>query len=250
MNPMNIRNQVIGQGKPKICVPIATTSLEELRKAAVEVAKSSAELVEWRADWFDTVFDLESIKVALAELRKYLGDMPILFTFRSKGEGGEKEISYEKYKDMLTAVAETRLADLIDVEVFMSEETEELIEELHKKQAIVVGSNHDFFGTPNKEEIIRRLCKMQEMGADIPKIAVMPQDKKDVMTLLEATFEMAHDHAKGPIVTMSMSQLGVSSRMWGEFFGSAITFASVGQASAPGQIGAEELREILDLLHQ
>lgn len=250
MNPMNVRNQVIGQGKPKICVPIVTTSLEELRKAAVEVAKSSAELVEWRADWFDTVFDLESIKVALTELRKYLGDMPILFTFRSKGEGGEKEISYEKYKDMLTAVAETRLADLIDVEVFMSEETEELIEELHKKQAIVVGSNHDFFGTPNKEEIIRRLCKMQEMGADIPKIAVMPQDKKDVMTLLEATFEMAHDHAKGPIVTMSMSQLGVSSRMWGEFFGSAITFASVGQASAPGQIGAEELREILDLLHQ
>ena len=54
----------------------------------------------------------------------------------------------------------------------------------------MVVSNHDFEKTPSKEEIVARLQKMQELGADLPKIAVMPQCKKDVLTLLAATEEM------------------------------------------------------------
>ena len=38
-------------------------------------------------------------------------------------------------------------------------------------------------------------------------------------------------------------------RLCGEAFGSALTFGSVGAASAPGQINAEDLREILALIH-
>ena len=34
------------------------------------------------------------------------------------------------------------------------------------------------------------VCRMQELGADLPKIAVMPQNEKDVLVLLEATNEM------------------------------------------------------------
>lgn len=49
---------------------------------------------------------------------------------------------------------------------------------------------------------------MQELGADIPKIAVMPQSRKDVLTLLSATEEMASKYADRPIITMSMSATG------------------------------------------
>ena len=48
---------------------------------------------------------------------------------------------------------------------------------------------------------------------------------------------------------MSMSNLGVVSRVCGEIFGSAITFGTVGEASAPGQIPVTSLKEILDLFH-
>ena len=65
---------------------------------------------------------------------------------------------------------------------------------------------------------------MQELGADIPKIAVMPQCKKDVLTLLEATREMAEEHADRPIITMSMAGTGLISRLCGEVFGSATYF--------------------------
>jgi len=90
---------------------------------------------------------------------------------------------------------------------------------------------------------------MQDMGADIPKIAVMPQSKKDVLTLLAATEEMTSCYADRPIITMSMAGTGVISRLCGEVFGSSMTFGAAGKASAPGQMGVEDLNTVLALLH-
>ena len=78
----------------------------------------------------------------------------------------------------------------------------------------------------------------------------MPQNKKDVLTLLSATEEMATDFADRPIITMSMSGPGVISRLCGEVFGSALTFGAVGKASALGQMRAGDLQTVLELLHK
>ena len=139
---------------------------------------------------------------------------------------------------------------MIDVEVFMNDNVAKLVTDLKTKNIIVVGSNHDFVKTPSKEEIIKRLRYMQDIGADIPKIAVMPQSREDVLTLLSATQEMVAKHADRPIVTMSMAGVGAISRVAGEIFGSAITFGAMKKASAPGQINVEELRQMLEVLHQ
>ena len=137
----------------------------------------------------------------------------------------------------------------MDVEAFTGDEVvKDIIEGAHVHGVKVVASNHDFDKTPDKDDIVGRLVKMQELGADIPKIAVMPQCKKDVLTLLEATREMAEEHADRPIITMSMAGTGLISRLCGEVFGSALTFGAVGKASAPGQMNASDLREILTLI--
>ena len=91
--------------------------------------------------------------------------------------------------------------------------------------------------------------KMQDMGADIPKIAVMPQNKADVLTLLAATEEMSRVYADRPIITMSMGGDGVISRLCGEVFGSSMTFGAVGQVSAPGQISVDQLFDALSIIH-
>ena len=141
--------------------------------------------------------------------------------------------------------------DLVDIEVFAEEkEVLSLIETAHKYGVKAVGSNHDFAKTPDKEEIVRRLCYMQSIGVDIPKIAVMPQNQHDVLTLLSATEEMASKYADRPIVTISMSGIGTVSRIAGEIFGSAITFGALEKTSAPGQIQAEELKNILEIMHK
>lgn len=251
MNPVIIRETAIGEGIPKICVPIVEKTRAEIIKAAEEIKTLPADLVEWRADWFEQVFEAEVVFDVLQELRRILGELPLLFTFRTKKEGGEKEIDEKYYRTLNQIVVESGLADLIDVEVFIGDDVvNDLVRTAHENGVRVIGSNHDFEKTPEKDEIIRRLCRMQEMEVDLPKIAVMPREKEDVLTLLAATEEMNRKYADRPIITMSMAGDGVISRLCGEVFGAALTFGAAGQVSAPGQIDVKALRQILTILHE
>ena len=251
MNTVKVRNIEIGAGIPKICVPIVGVTREEILAAAETIKSTKADVVEWRVDWFDDVFATEKVLETAKELQEVLKDIPVLLTFRTSKEGGEKSIETETYVELNQNAAKTGLVDLVDVEAFTGDDAvKAVVETAHANGVKVIASNHDFHKTPAKDEIVSRLRKMQELGADIPKIAVMPQNKKDVLTLLSATEEMASEYADRPIITMSMSGTGVISRLCGEVFGSALTFGAVGKVSAPGQMGIEDLTTVLGLLHK
>lgn len=249
MKPIEIKGVKIGEGMPKICVPIVGITREDILEQARQIKNSFAELVEWRVDWYAESSNVQEVKKVLGLLRDELPDHPIIFTFRTKAEGGEKEISFAKYVELLQEIACTNKVDFIDIEVFKDCGIRTLICEIQEQGVKVIGSNHDFVKTPEKKEIIRRLCYMQELGVDIPKIAVMPCSEEDVTILLEATREMSSRYAKCPIVTMSMGKLGMVSRVEGEKYGSAMTFGTIGKASAPGQIPIEELKSMLEKIH-
>jgi len=251
MNSVKVRGTVIGEGIPKICVPIVGIKKEDILAEAKAITQIPADVVEWRIDWFESVFEMDALLNVLEELRKELGDIPLLMTFRTSKEGGEKSVNPEKYAEINITAARSGYVDLIDVEAFTGDDiVRSIIEEAHKAGVKVVASNHDFHKTPDKEELIRRMCKMQNLGADIPKVAVMPQNRKDVLTLLSATQEMTDQYADRPIITMSMSGTGVISRLCGEVFGSALTFGAAKKASAPGQMGVDDLHTVLTLLHK
>ena len=251
MKTIQIRNITIGEGRPKICVPVVGQTEEDILREAAGLASLPVDVVEWRADWFQDVFDTEKVLHTAKALRSALGELPLLFTFRTAKEGGEKEISAEAYRKLNLTLAASGFVDLIDVELFSGDElVKELIREAHSHGVKVIASNHDFHKTPAKSDIIYRLRKMQDMGADIPKIAVMPQNKRDVLTLLAATEEMVTDYADRPVITMSMAGTGVISRLTGEFFGSALTFGAAKKASAPGQIPVSELETVLSVIHK
>lgn len=250
MNTVKIRNIELGSGIPKICVPIVAITKNEILEEAKNLGSIPVDIAEWRVDWYEDVFNMEILKQTLFELRAVLGNIPLLFTFRTSKEGGEKSIDLKAYAELNIEVARTGNVDLIDVEAFTGDEiVKEIIEKAHECGVKVVASNHDFFATPSKEEIISRLIKMLDLGADIPKIAVMPQSRKDVLTLLSATEEMYSNHADRPIITMSMAGTGLISRLAGETFGSSLTFGAAKKASAPGQIGVNELHEVLKVIH-
>lgn len=207
-------------------------------------------MVEWRADFYEDVFNTNQVLDTLSLLRATLGDIPILFTFRTKKEGGERAIEMESYTALNKTVAQSGFADAVDVEIFSGDDIVYAnIKNIRQAGVVVVGSNHDFHKTPDKDDLLYRLRKMQDMGADIPKMAVMPNSRADVLTLLAATNEMASKYADRPIITMAMSKDGVVSRLCGEVFGSAMTFGSAGQSSAPGQIPLEQLNIVLELIH-
>ena len=250
MTPVKVRNISIGEGIPKICVPVVGITREDIITEAKSFSSIPVDLVEWRVDWFEQVFDLEKVLGLLKELREVLGGLPLLMTFRTSKEGGEKSISDSDYARLNIEAAKSGYVDLIDVEIFTGDEiVKEIIDAVHNYGVKVIASNHDFDKTPDKDDIVGRLRKMQELGADIPKIAVMPQSAKDVLTLLSATDEMVTKYADRPIITMSMAGTGLISRLCGEVFGSALTFGAAKKASAPGQMEVNDLSTVLQLLH-
>ena len=249
MRTVSIGSVVIGAGLPKIAAPIVGRTAEDILRSARVVAAAPCDIAEWRADFYDEVFDRGALLRTLAALRDVLGDKPLLFTFRRAKEGGAREAVPVTYISLTVAAAESGCADAVDLEVYTGDElVRECINAAHRAGVTVIGSCHDFRATPPKDTLLAWLRKAQDMGADVAKIAVMPQSPADVLTLLQATEEMARcaDH---PIATMSMSPLGAISRLCGEAFGSALTFGTADQRSAPGQLPVAELRAALELLH-
>lgn len=247
---ITVRNLIIGEGQPKICTPIVGRTVSELVEEAIHIKTIDADIVEWRVDFFEQVEDISKVKEALKEIRAALSAIPLIFTFRSAREGGHREISSIFYFELNKAAVESGMVDIIDVELFNEEKTvQSLIDFAHENGVFVIMSNHDFEKTPSKEEIVSRLRKAQELGGDIPKIAVMPTKPADVLTLLDATNTMNEKYADRPIVTISMSGQGVISRIAGELFGSAMSFGSATKASAPGQVPVGDLRKFLSFIH-
>lgn len=249
MNTIKIKNVEIGKGIPKICIPLTGKNREEIIEEMEIVKKSNPDLIEWRVDFFEESDNPERVCEMLGTINDSFKQIPVLFTFRTKEEGGEKSIMSEDYVKLLKEVSEKRLADIVDVQVFWyGEKSEDFIKELKETGAVVLASSHHFEGTPSVREMSDDLYTMENRGADIVKLAVMPQSGKDVCALLEATMERK-EHSNKPMITMSMGQSGMLSRICGELTGSCVTFASGKQASAPGQIKADELKKVLGDIH-
>lgn len=249
MNTIKIKNVEIGKGIPKICIPLTGKNREEIIEEMEIVKKSNPDLIEWRVDFFEESDNPERVCEMLGTINDSFKQIPVLFTFRTKEEGGEKSIMSEDYVKLLKEVSERRLVDIVDVQVFWyGEKSEDFIKELKETGAVVLASSHHFEGTPSVREMSDALYTMENRGADIVKLAVMPQSGKDVCALLEATMERK-EHSNKPMITMSMGQRGMLSRICGELTGSCVTFASGKQASAPGQIKADELKKVLGDIH-
>lgn len=246
---VTVKNITIGEGIPKICVPVTGTTREEILAQTEEAAAQSPDLLEWRADFFDACMDEGAVREVMEKIRERLQEIPLLFTFRTAEEGGNRQISTEDYVKLLINAAKGH-PDLADVELYREGlDRSALIGRLQEEKICVIASNHHFEGTPSVEEMYAILGDMEAAGADILKLAVMPRGSHDLLKLLYVTAG-ASERASRPVITMSMGGCGVLSRLAGEQFGSAVTFGSVGRASAPGQIPAAELREILEKLHK
>lgn len=251
MNPIVVRKVKIGEGIPKICLPIVGHTQYEITSQAMTIASLKPDIVEFRADWYDECTDKENLIEMLSLIRKLIDTTPLLFTFRTVNEGGIHKVEKSEYLRINQIAIESGLIDMIDIELMITENSEikDLINLAHENNIVVLLSNHDFDKTPEKKELISRMEKMISLGADIPKIAVMPNSNKDVISLLDLTDTFHTKYPDYPIVTMSMDGRGVISRLAGEIFGSAITFGCARKASAPGQIEAGELSMALKILH-
>lgn len=247
---VEIRGIEFGKGKPKICVPIVEKNKNDILNQATRIMKMNPDCLELRVDFYRDVMDKDKVLDLLKNLRKIVGNLVIIFTFRTDHEGGNLAITKEDYKKICEYVCESGYIDILDVEVYMQRElTNSICNRAHENGVYVLGSYHNFKDTPSQEEIVERLQYMDEQGVDFPKIAVMPKEKRDVLTVLSATLLYYELGYSKPIITISMSSLGIVTRLFGEIVGSVITFVTVGKPSAPGQIPMEDASRILEIIH-
>jgi 3-dehydroquinate dehydratase-1 len=215
------------------------------------VAALQPDLLEWRVDFFAALANTEAVLAAGRAIRAASGGLPILLTRRSPREGGQPSpLDDAQVADLYEAVAAEGLVDLLDWEMAGARPALDRIRTVARGRALpLVLSFHDFHRTPADAELRERFARAHALGADVAKLAVMPQSLEDVHRLLGATLH-ASSTLPVPVISMAMGPLGAASRVCGGVFGSALTFARGASTSAPGQMPIADVRAALAVLQR
>ncbi|MES2938499.1 MAG: type I 3-dehydroquinate dehydratase [Pseudomonadota bacterium] len=252
MRGITIDGRLLGSpGVPAICAPLVARSADALLAEARAAAARRADLLEWRVDFFDGIADAAAVAALAPRIREASGRLPLLFTRRSQREGGQPiALDEDGVVALYRAVCEAGGVSLVDFEMDSDAAHLREVRAMSRSRGIgLVLSFHDFQQTPPADALVERFAQAHRLGAEVAKLAVMPQREEDVLALLEATLR-ASRALPIPVVGMSMGGLGAASRLCGGAFGSALTFAVAGEASAPGQMPIEDVRGAIETLRR
>jgi 3-dehydroquinate dehydratase-1 len=209
------------------------------------------DVIEWRVDYFGAIGDTAAVLDTGRALRAAVGAAPIIFTRRSIREGGETiAIGDEAVVRLYDAVGASGLVDFLDFEMSNDAGHVRSVRESARAHGTrVIFSYHNFGYTPGLDFLVQRFLEAERLGADVAKVAVMPRDRADVLTLLAATAQ-AEAKARIPLISMSMGPLGAVTRMIGGVFGSSLSFAVGEGSSAPGQMPIADLKAVYDVIRR
>jgi len=245
MSELKVRNLELGKGKPKVCVSLVAKNFEELFSEALRLSKLDCDVIEWRADYFMYVHDRRFMMKAAYFVRYAIEDKPLIFTYRTLQEGGGQHIELDDYLDLNRSMMDSGLIDMVDLEFEMVlDRPSDILVHAKEKNVKVILSKHNNDFTPGNRHMYETIKDMYQLGGDICKLAVTPNNLKDTLSVLEVSNDLQENHPEIPFTLISMGELGQLSRMTGELFGSIMTYASNGKfLSAPGQLPISVVRE-------
>ena len=194
----------------KLIVSVMPRSLEEAQELDA-TRYEDADIIEWRADFLTKDAILQ---VAPAIFEKFAG-RELVFTLRTRAEGGEIELSvFEEMLDFPNLVL----------------------------------SYHNFQETP--ENMMEILSELTSLSPKVVKVSVMAHTEQDVLDLMNYTRGFKTLNPEQEYVTISMGKMGKVSRITSDVTGSSWSFASLDEASAPGQISLSNMKKIREILDE
>ncbi len=260
---MIIKNRKIGCGRPLICVSVTAATEDGIRKQFRDLVYEDIDAVEWRADFFDAYSDECRVNSILDEAYGLFKDRVFIFTFRTKSEGGEVDITPAEYEKIILNAAAHRAVDLADCQIKGAQAlgytaaggAEGFFCKVKDAGAYVLSSCHDFEKTPSSKDILAIADAMQKSGADIIKFAYMPARAEDPYRMMGICRELKDKNPEIPLIFISMGKNGIISRLAGEAFGSCLTFGvadadsfvpegDMTAGSAPGQLSIDVLNSV------
>ena len=246
---ITIRNYTIDDKKSSIVIPLVGKTKDTIISEALYVRAIEAKMVEWRIDYFEHSQDVSAVLEVMEEIKNILDDHVILATVRTTSEGGLYEGTIGQYVNLYTALLKQGIVDLIDVEAKLEEsKVKQLVEEAHKLQKYVVLSYHDFEKTCGEDELKEIYAKMEALNGDILKTAMMATTEDEVRDYMHAAYHIQKDSEK-LCAFMNMGKEGVISRLFCAYTKSSLSFASMRQASAPGQVSFVNMNAFMQVCH-
>ncbi len=219
-------------GRPAIAGAASDRDLELISGKVLD----ALDLIELRIDLFSDL-DRRYVRTVF-EKTKALGK-PVIATVRSREEGGGRELRDGERLGLFEAVAD--LADLIDIEgssgIFRG-----VRRIAADSRSILIASYHNFEATPAYSELSVLVRRFRSRGADIVKVATSATGCEDLRSMTRLTL----GYWKDGLVTICMGGKGLPTRIFFPIIGSLFTFASIGKPTAPGQVSAVRLRELID----
>lgn len=181
-----------------------------------------ADLIELRLDMMGS-YDLPVLAAAPGP--------PLLITNRARAEGGFADGGPDERLRPLRQAIDLGCA-YVDVEADLYPRLGE------RGRTRIVVSMHDFDSTP--PDLGARFERLAGLGADITKVAVLPQRPAEALRPLELLAR-----ARGPSVAIAMGPLGLISRVAAlRFARCAFTYATADDdaGTAPGQLPVSRMR--------
>lgn len=217
----------------KIAVPILRKNKEDILKTAEDYIKKGADLIELRIDAIK-----DNNPKILREIIEEI-DFPIIATNRSPDEGGHFLGSERERINILKSCCD--LVEYVDVEL----QTDSCLRKYILGKSKDVGTKtivsfHDFEKTPSVDDLLE-IVKEEKSFGDIAKIAVMPTNLEDTITVLAIMSRCDNT------IAISMGELGSYTRVMASKFSSPITFATGGDVTAPGQIDIETMKLVMNM---
>lgn len=243
-----IKNHTISSEKVTICVPVVAKCTQDIINEVKKCIEHDVKLIELRADYFECINDDVELDKLLEQISILCKDVITLFTIRSTGEGGQIQLSDDRIKEILLNVSKKKYVDIVDVEFFSVDKSQNLISSIKETGTYVVASHHNFEYTYSADKIVELYEQMYDSDADILKIAMMPQNKQDTLRNMFQVSMLEERFPDKLYIGISMGEYGKISRLFSGEYGSCITFAALSAASAPGQIAYDDLVTALGII--
>ena len=223
----------------KLVVSVMPKSLEEAQ--AIDANRYvDADIIEWRADFLPKD---EILQVAPAIFEKFAG-RELLFTLRTRAEGGEIDLSAQEYVQVIKDVTQLYQPEYVDFEYFGNKDVFDQMLDFPN----LVLSYHNFQETP--ENMMEILSELTSLNPKVVKVSVMAHTEQDVLDLMNFTRGFKTLNPEQESVTISMGKVGKVSRITSDVTGSSWSFASLDVASAPGQISLSNMKKIREILNE
>lgn len=250
MHSIEIKGLVLGEGIPATAVSLTAADVPSCETQLERALDAGVDCLEYRADYFANAHDASALVFCARQLAAHTPRNPLLFTFRTACQGGQATLDAEAYVDLCRAVIADGAVDAIDIESWIGDETvRALCAEARAANLVPVVSHHDFEDTPSVDEMTAMFLHFDELGAGIAKLAVYAHSPADALALMQATDRVRAQADTGPLIAIAMGVHGSITRLVGEWFGSALTFCALDDASAPGQVNLALAKSIMAQLH-